>query len=190
VLILAINGSPRKNGRITEMVEAILSGAQSNGHIVKQVRLAEMDIKECQGCMSCQEKGACVFRDDIAIIEEDIKRAEVIIWATPTHWGNVSALTLKVFERLFGFLIQENPKGLPLRREANGKKAVLITTCSTSFPFNWLFNQSRSTLNRMQEVCRYSGQEVVKTLVLPGTLGMQETPRRVLRKARKIGTGL
>lgn len=191
MFILAINGSPRKNGRITQLVNAILSGAENNHHVVKQIHLVDLDIKDCQGCMSCQQKRCCVFRDDdISIIEEDIKRAEVIIWASPTHWGNVSALTLKVFERLFGFFIEEMPRGLPRKRQANGKRAVLITTCSTAFPFNWSFNQSRSTLNRMREICKYSGQEVVDTIVLPGTLGMKEIPDRVLLRARKVGARL
>jgi len=190
VFILAINGSPHKKGRITQLVDAVLNGSQGNGHVVKQIHLTELDIQDCKGCMSCQQKGYCVFRDDIAIIEEDIKRADVIIWASPTHWGNVSALTLRVYERLFGFFIEEMPRGFPRKRQAKNQRAVLITTCSTASPFNWLFNQSRSTLSRMREVCRYSGQEVVSTLVLPGTLGMKDIPGRYLRRARKIGVNL
>lgn len=190
MFILAINGSPRKNGRITQIVQAVLNGAEDNGHLVKQVHLAGLNIQDCKGCMSCQDSGFCAFRDDITMIEEDIKRADVIVWASPTHWGNVSALTLKVFERLFGFFVQEMPAGLPRKRQGYGKQAVLITTCSTAFPFNWLFNQSRSTLNRMREVCRYSGLEVVAVLVLPGTLGMKEIPARTLRRARKLGAGI
>lgn len=190
MFVLAINGSPRKNGRITQLIEAVLSGASGKGHLVKQIFLADLKLQDCRGCMGCQEKGSCVFRDDIAILEEDIKRADVIIWGSPTHWGNVSALSLRAFERLFGFFIEEMPRGLPRKRHANNKRAVLITSCSTTYPFNWLFNQSRSTLNRMREVCKYSGQKVVATLVLPGTLGMKEAPARALKKAHKIGEGL
>ncbi|MGE5389861.1 MAG: flavodoxin family protein [Deltaproteobacteria bacterium] len=190
MFILAINGSPRKNGRVTQMVEAVLAGAACNGHLVKQIFLADMEIADCKGCMSCQQKGYCAFRDDIAIIEEDIRQADIIVWASPTHWGNLSALSLKVFERLFGFFIEEKALGLPNKRQGNGKKAILITACSTASPFNWMFNQSRSTINRMREVCRYSGQQVVAILVLPGTFAMKEVPYRVLQKARRVGAGL
>lgn len=190
MFILAINGSPRKNGRITQLIEAVLAGAASKGHQVKQIFLVDLDIQDCRGCMSCQEKGVCVFRDDISIIEEDIKRADVIIWGSPTHWGNVSALSLRAFERLFGFFIEEMPRGFPRKRQVNNKRAVLVTSCSTAYPFNWLFNQSRSTLNRMGEVCKYSGQKVVAKLVLPGTLGMKNIPARAMKKAHQIGAGL
>lgn len=190
MFVVAINGSPRKNGRLSQLIEEIMTGAKGNDHIVKTINLVDLDIKDCRGCMQCQRQGHCVMRDDIETIESSIEEADVIIWASPTHWGNVSAITLRVFERLFGFLIEEMPRGLPRKRSANGKKAILITTCSTPFPFNWLFNQSRSTINRMREVCKYSGQEIVATLVLPGTLGMKEIPARLLARAKKVGEGL
>jgi hypothetical protein len=94
---------------------------------------------------------------------------------------------LRVFKQLFGFLIKEQPKGTPLKRNAKGKKAILVTACSTPWPFNWIFNQSRFCLGRMREICKYSGQEIVSTFVLPGTLIMKEIPDKYLIKAREIG---
>jgi multimeric flavodoxin WrbA len=49
------------------------------------------------------EERACVIRDDdIERIEIAVKWADVIILASPTHWGNISAYMLRMFERLFG----------------------------------------------------------------------------------------
>jgi len=187
VRILAINGSPQKNGRTSKILDEIIKGAKESDHECEIIYLVDLNIRDCTGCMSCQENGACVFRDDIEKIEEAIKRADLIIWASPTHWANVSGLMLRVFERLFGFLIKEQPKGTPLKRNAKGKKAILATACSTPWPFNWIFNQSRSCLGRMREICKYSGQEIVSTFVLPGTLIMKEIPDKYLIKAREIG---
>lgn len=185
--IIVINGSPRKEGRVSKIVDEIIKGAKENGHKCEIIYLLDLSIRDCTGCMSCQEKGVCVFRDDIEKIEETIKRADLIIWASPTHWANVSGLMLRVFERLFGFLIKEQPKGTPLKRNAKDKKAILVTACSTPWPFNWIFNQSRSCLGRMREICKYSGQEIVSTFVLPSTLIMKEIPDKYLIKAREIG---
>ncbi|GAB6179883.1 flavodoxin family protein [Desulfotomaculum defluvii] len=187
MFILAINGSPRKNGRISKIINEILAGATTNNHVCKIIYLIDLDIKDCTGCMNCQLKGACIMNDDIKTVEEDIKRADLIIWGSPTHWANISGLLLRTFERLFGFFIEERPRGIPQKRQAHGKKAILVTTCSTPFPFNWIFSQSRSSINRMREICKYSGQEVIKTLVLPGTLGMKEIPETFLAVARKVG---
>lgn len=188
--ITAINGSPRKEGRVSKIVDEIIKGAKENGHECEVIYLVDLSIKDCTGCMSCQEKGACVFRDDIEKIEETIKRSDLIIWASPTHWANVSGLMLRVFERLFGFLIKEQPGGTPLKRNAKGKKAILVTACSTPWPFNWIFNQSRSCVSRMREICKYSGQEIVGTFVFPGTLTMKEIPDKFLTRARELGRRL
>ena len=185
--VIAISGSPRKDGRIGKIVEEIIKGAKENDHECEIIHLVDLDIRDCAGCMSCQEKEACVFRDDIEKIEQAIKSSGLIIWASPTHWANVSGLMLRVFERLFGFLIKEQPKGTPLKRNAKGKKAILVTACSTARPFNWIYNQSRSCLCRMREICKWSGQEIVGTFVLPGTLTMKEIPDKYLIKAREIG---
>lgn len=185
--IIAINGSPRKNGRISKIVDEIIEGAKENGHKCEIIHLVDLNIKDCTGCMSCQEKGACVFRGDIKKIEEAIKSADLIIWASPTYWANVSSLMLRVVERLFGFFIKEQPMGFPIKQNAKGKKAIRVTACSTARPFNWIFNQSRSCLDRMREICKYSGQEIISTFVLPGTLTMKEIPERYLIKARNIG---
>lgn len=185
--IAAINGSSRKDGRISRIVEEIIKGAKENGHECEIVYLVDLNIKDCAGCMSCQEKGACIFRDDIEKIEETIRSSDLIIWASPTHWANVSALMLRIWERLFGFLIKEQPKGTPLEQNAKGKKAILVTACSTARPFNWIYNQSRSCLGRMREVCKWSGQEIIDTFVLPATLTMKEVPEEYLKKARETG---
>jgi multimeric flavodoxin WrbA len=185
--ILAINGSPHRHGRISKIVNEILKGAAEKGSEVEILHLAELKLWDCMGCMACQKKGACLIRDDIQKIEEGIRGSDIIIWASPTRWGNVSGLMLKVFERLFGFLIEEKPQGLPGKRSANGKKAILVTACSTPSPFNWLFNQSRSCFRRMREITKYSGQKIIGTFVLSGTFQMGDIPESRLRKARELG---
>jgi multimeric flavodoxin WrbA len=141
--------------------------------------------------MACQSEGRCVIRgDDLPQVEDAILWADILVLATPTHWGNVSSHMLGMFERLFGFLIRERARGAPVALNAKGKKAVLITACSTPWPLNWLFNQSRSVFSRLKEICRYSGLKIAGKLVLPGTFGMQETPAKYLAKAEKIGRRL
>jgi len=137
--------------------------------------------------MKCQKNGFCVVRDDITVLEDAIRNAEFLIFSTPTRWGNISALMLKCFERLFGFLIQEVRQGFPKKMNANGKKAILVTSCSTPFPFNIIFNQSSACFSRLKEICNYSGIKVIKTIVLPGTLEMQEVPQKYFEKAEKVG---
>jgi len=185
--IVAIIGSPRKTGVTSTVVSEILSGAKGNDHHCETIYISDLTIKDCRGCMTCQEKGRCVIRDDIEKVQQAIMKSDVIIWASPTHWANVSAMMLRLFERLFGFLIREKVRGFPIALNANGKKAILVTACSTIWPMNWLFNQSRACFSRMREMCRYSGQKIIATLVVSGTITKKQVPQKYLKKARTIG---
>lgn len=141
--------------------------------------------------MACQSRERCIIRDDdIEQVENAVLWADVLVLATPTHWGNMSSLMLRMFERLFGFLIRERPRGAPVALNAEGKEAVFITSCSTAWPLNWLFNQSRATMSRLKEICRYSGMPVAGKLVLSGTISRDEIPEKTLDKAEKMGRRL
>lgn len=191
--ILAVNGSPRKNGVTSKILNEILVGAKENKHAVEMLFLPELSIKDCIGCRACQKEDVakCVIRDDIAKVEDAIVKSDLIIWATPTHFGNVSAYMLRVFERLYGFLLREQT-GLrfPIALNAKGKKAVLVTTCTTPSPFDYILNQSRACFDRIKEVCKFSGQQIVGSFILTGTLGMKEIPEKDLKKAKNLGQGL
>ncbi len=187
--ILAINGSPKKNGKISTIVKEIIKGASEKNNECEILYLSDIkNINDCKGCMQCQKEEKCIIRDDIQIVEEAIKRNEVIIFATPTHWGNISGIMLRTIERLFGFLIEEKSLGFPVPKAAKGKRAILVTACSTSWPFNWMFNQSRACFGRLKEVCRYSGIKIIKTFTLPGTTRMKEIPQKYLVRAFLLGT--
>jgi len=146
--------SPKKDGKISTILKEMISAAQLHNQI-EIIQLAELsNLHNCTGCMACQQTGYCIIRDDIVLIEEAIKKSELLILATPTHWGNMSALMLSMFERLFGFLLEECPGGTPKAFLALGKKVILVTACSTPWPFDWLFNQSRSCFGRLRKICK------------------------------------
>lgn len=185
--IVALNGSPRRNGRVSDAVEEILAGAQETGHDTDHIHLGDLDIRDCTGCMKCQNDPPCVIRDDVEQVEDAIEGADVLVLASPVHWGNMSGIMLRTMERLFGFLIEEQPRGAPTARAAEGKKAILVTACSTPWPLNWVFNQSRAVFSRFKEICRYSGIRIIDKFVIAGTLSMEEVPEKTLRKARRLG---
>jgi multimeric flavodoxin WrbA len=190
MVIVALNGSPRADGRVSRIVDEILAGAADAGHETEHIRLSQLDVRDCTGCMQCQQEPPCVIRDDIARVEDAVRRADVLVLASPVHWGNMSAIMLRTMERLFGFLIEERPRGAPRARAGKGKRAVLVTACSTPWPLNWVFNQSRAVFGRFGEICRYSEIDVVGKYVLPGTIAMDDIPEKQLRKARRLGRSL
>ena len=53
--ILAFNGSPHTQGNTSAIIAAILEGARSKGAQTTEVRLHDIDLKGCCGCLSCRK---------------------------------------------------------------------------------------------------------------------------------------
>lgn len=50
------------------------------------ISLKGKELKFCIGCLSCQETGKCVLKDDAADIMSAVYNAEVIVFATPIYY--------------------------------------------------------------------------------------------------------
>ncbi len=66
-----------------------------------------------------------------------------------------------------------------------GKKCILISTCTTPWPWNILFKQSRGAIRAMREIARYAGFKIVKTIERGGTAMHPELTKKDKQKCRK-----
>lgn len=97
--IVVINGSPKgKNSNTNVMVQAFLKGAQEAGAETLSIFLSEKEIKHCKGCHICWTKGPgqCVTNDDMLGVLSSMGGANIIAFATPVYFENISGM-LKVF---------------------------------------------------------------------------------------------
>lgn len=97
--IVVINGSPKgKAGNTNVMVSAFLKGAKEVGAETASIFLAEKEIQHCRGCHICWERGPgqCVISDDMLSVLSLLGWADIIVFATPVYFENVSGM-LKVF---------------------------------------------------------------------------------------------
>ena len=49
--VLILNGSPRRHGNVSAMLDAIREEAERNGASVTTVFVPELQVKPCTGCM-------------------------------------------------------------------------------------------------------------------------------------------
>ena len=62
--ILIINGSPRKKGLISQMLDIMRNEAESKNMMVETVNIMDLEMKPCIGCMACRTKEKCVLPED------------------------------------------------------------------------------------------------------------------------------
>ena len=65
--VLAINGSPRKNGNTAQLLQEALAPLQTAGWETELVQLGGKKIQGCRGCGKCAElkNSCCVFDNDL-----------------------------------------------------------------------------------------------------------------------------
>ncbi len=112
--ILVLNGSPRPNGNTAAMVNTFKTAAESNGHQVVLFNVCKMNIKGCLACEYCHGKGngACIQKDDMQQIYEELKDAEMLILAAPIYYHGISGQLKCVIDRFYSALYPTAPATL------------------------------------------------------------------------------
>jgi multimeric flavodoxin WrbA/protein-tyrosine-phosphatase len=131
MLVLGLQGSPRKNGNTdfllsTFMKEAELSGAQT--HVVDADK---KNIIPCKEYTTCEKKGFCPIDDDMKHeIYPLLRQAEVIVAATPVFFYNATAQLKALIDRSQTLWARKYKLGLsdPLRKTRRGFLLALGAT--------------------------------------------------------------
>ena len=84
--VLIISTSLRVGRNSETLAEAFAVGAKEANHQVEVVSLVNKKINFCIGCLSCQSTKECVIKDDSNEIVAKMKKADVIVFATPVYY--------------------------------------------------------------------------------------------------------
>jgi multimeric flavodoxin WrbA len=125
--IVAINGSPRKEGNTAKLLHEITK--DHAGVDLKYFDLGEMKIADCKACMYCKTHDACSIKDDMNKIYKALIEADAVVLGTPLYMSSETA-TVKAFEdRMYAMLAPGEQRGTYAPRLPRGKRAMVIITC-------------------------------------------------------------
>lgn len=94
--IIAIYGSPRRNGNSAALLKEAVDGARLEGADVEEVFLRDHKISPCLEIYNCIKTGECAIRDDFPEILAKLEASKGIMLASPIFFYTVSAHT-KIF---------------------------------------------------------------------------------------------
>ena len=97
--VLIISTSLRPNANSEILARETERGAKDAGHEVEFVTLKDKVINFCKGCLACQKLGKCVINDDANEITSKMKEADVIVWATPVYYYEMSGQMKTLIDR-------------------------------------------------------------------------------------------
>jgi len=118
--ILAVIGSPRKNGNTDLLIQKLAEGAASKGAKVETITLADLKIRECDGCHVCWKGKNCCKKDDMLGLYEKIAESDAVVFGTPVYWFGPTAIIKAFIDRFVYFNCPEN------RPKIKGKAAAMV----------------------------------------------------------------
>lgn len=98
--VLVISTSLRAGSNSDMLAEKFAAGASVAGHNVEKVSLAGKNIGFCKGCLACQKLGKCIINDDVNDIMQKVLNADVVCWATPIYYYEMSGQMKVLIDRL------------------------------------------------------------------------------------------
>lgn len=98
--VLVISTSLRRNSNSHALAEEFAKGAKEAGHQVELISLIGRQIEYCVGCLSCQRTGQCVIEDDANLIAEKMLKADVVCYATPIYYYEMSGQMKTLLDRM------------------------------------------------------------------------------------------
>ena len=88
--VVAVMGSPFKDGNVAKLTREAVRGAVDAGHHVKQYNINDMHVMGCQGCRACKDGGTdCVLNDDLRPYWGDLHAAGALIVSAPNYCSTV-----------------------------------------------------------------------------------------------------
>lgn len=108
--VVAINGSPNKEGNTRLLLEKVLEPLAKAGWETEIVQVGGRNIHGCRGCFACmkrQDNRCSSGKDDFNEVFERMLGADAIVLGTPTYFSDVTAEMKALIDRS-GFVAMAN----------------------------------------------------------------------------------
>lgn len=124
--VLAIAGSPRRDGNTDLLLKEVVRGAESEGAEVKAILLRDLCIAPCRHCDSCLKTGRCVVEDDMQWIHAELRSADRLALASPIFFMGLTAQTKAMIDRCQALWVLKYVLKLPVATNQGKKRKGLF----------------------------------------------------------------
>ncbi|MBP6021198.1 MAG: flavodoxin family protein [Candidatus Methanomethylophilaceae archaeon] len=155
--IAVFNGSPRKNGNTSQLVDEFVRALSSEGGGAEVMTLFDKDIKGCMNCGVCQKKavpGHCTIKDDMSAAFDLFLSSDTIVLASPIYMWQFTPCTLAFMNRLHCLVRGDS-------NEMAGKKLAFLITMGDELEV------SEYSVGGLKDFCEYFGMEYVGGVAVP-----------------------
>ena len=115
--VIGIVGSPNKDGRTFELVNAALEGCRQGGAATELVQLSDYVVDACMDCLPWiyKDELKCTYEDEaFEYLSEALLNCGGLVFGTPVYWWDTSAMVKYLILKMFRVFAMSSPlNGLP-----------------------------------------------------------------------------
>lgn len=182
MLILGLQGSPRKKGNTHFLLSACLQAAENRGGRTRLIQVAERRIQPCMEYVVCERKGTCPIKDDMGgEIYGLLRQAEIIVLASPIFFYNMTSQLKALVDRCQTFWARKYR--LKLRDPLKGTRRGFVLSVGATQGQN-LFEGLQLTARYFFDAidARYEGSLVYRGIEGPQDLEQHPTVREDIER--------
>lgn len=185
--ILMIVGNPKRDSLCHALGEAYANGARGKGHVVRQLKLGELQFDPVLRDGYDQSQN---LEPDLLEAQRLIHWAEHLVFVYPVWWGGIPALLKGFFDRVFlpGFAFKYRNRSQLWDKLLSGRSADLLVTLDTPpWYFRWIYGAPahRQMTRTILGFCGIKTRRL--TEFAPVRPSSEEQRQTWLRKAETLG---
>ncbi|WP_024696402.1 NAD(P)H-dependent oxidoreductase [Pseudomonas syringae] len=185
--ILMVYGTPKTVSLCHALGEAYSQGARNEGHVVRVLKLGELDFNPVlhHGYEQSQ-----ALEPDLLDAQRQIHWAEHLVFVYPVWWGGLPALLTGFFDRVLmpGFAFKAHGRRHPSNELLRGRTAELLVTMDTPPRyFHWIYGAPahRQMIRTILAFCGIKTQRL--TEFAPVRTSTEEQRQQWLHQALALG---
>lgn len=98
--VLAVNGSPRKDGNTSHMLKTVLEVCEKSGFETELYQAGGRPVQGCLACGTCRKNtGRCVTNDWVNELYPKLVAADAILLGSPTYFSDLTPEIKAVMDR-------------------------------------------------------------------------------------------
>lgn len=177
--VLALNGSPRKDGNTALAMQAVTESLEREGIAVEHIHVGGMSLQGCVACGGCavRRDGTCALADDgLNLIIQKFQSADGLLLASPVHYSDITARMKCFLDRAFyvnnnsgNFLRHKVGAALVVARRTGSSHALdtllhYLTYCEMVIPGSFYWTTAHGGITAGEVVRDVEGMQIMSRL--------------------------
>lgn len=129
--VLAMYGSPRKEGNTALLLRELVNGLRAGGGTAMEIFLCDLQILPCVADHSCTQSGECFIQDDMQTMYGHLVTHDCIVLAAPIFFYGVNAQTKALIDRSQALWARKYVLKRPVAASGGKKKGIFISVGAT-----------------------------------------------------------